>query len=475
MGEHEKHISNRQVSFIAIFIVTAFLLNYSMQFITIVDQESLKSIINGIMLVGSVAVVFLAAASFELSLVVFIFVAPLTIYNVPGLDFFFTYGDAYLIVLVFIWISRLAFGRERPLTKTFLDRLIFLFILLSLLASIKSRGSAGAVKELVQTLEYLVFCYYLFSMAVNRRNVLDGVVYAIVICGGLIAAYGIFQYVKMGGGEVRTTGTFGHFNAMGTFMAMMTTFLFNLVITEEGRWKKYLYYGILFLDIVALMMTFSRGAWIGTIVAVIISAQIRGMVQFIRIFALVVVVFLVIALVAPSRYMGRIASVPRVEDTSSKTRLVEWKIASETISAFPLLGVGIDNNAYWVTEKYNEYSYGEIHNLFLHIGSERGAPAMFILIGIFVYFFIHIYRRIGGTEDKYFFSLYLALFTAVLSFGIVNIFAYQLIRGLGLFFAIFLGLYNAAMYIEKNEPAESKWAEMLSTLESKRPLSRMGL
>jgi hypothetical protein len=38
-----------------------------------------------------------------------------------------------------------------------------------------------------------------------------------------------------------------------------------------------------------------------------------------------------------------------------------------------------------------------------------------------------------------------------------------------------LGLYQAAIYIEENEPVESKWAEMLSTLDTKRPTAKLGL
>jgi len=57
----------------------------------------------------------------------------------------------------------------------------------------------------------------------------------------------------------------------------------------------------------------------------------------------------------------------------------------------------------------------------------------------------------------------------------VNIFAYQLIRGLGLLFAVFLAMYPAAIYIEENEPANAEWAEMLSTLDIRHTPLEMGL
>ncbi|MFA6451143.1 MAG: O-antigen ligase family protein [bacterium] len=476
---HEKHVSIRQINIAAAIGVAIFLMNYSIQLFPVVSPEDWVSLLDGILIAGSIAAVFLSAINFELSLNIFIFIAPLAVYSIPNLNFFFTYGDAYLIVLVFIWISRLALSKESSFRKTYLDRLIFFFVVLTLLSAISSRDSGEAIKEIVQTIEYLVFCYYLFSVAVNNRNLLDCIIHSIVLCGGLIALYGILQYMRGGGGEFRIYGTFGHFNAMGTFMAMMTTFMFNLSLSADRGWKRLLYYTVFVLDFLALLMTFSRGAWIGTIVGVVISAQIRGMVQFIRIFSMVFVLFIIVTVLTPQQYFGRylvrLYSVPRVADVSSKNRVAQWKIAYETISDYPLLGVGLNNNSYHVTEKYNLPTYGEIHNLFLHIGSERGIPAMFIFMGIYISYFVHIYRRIGRTEDPYFHSLYVSFFSVILAFFVVNIFAYQLIRGIALFFVMFLALSNAAMNIEENEPVESKWAEMLSTLESKRPLAKMGL
>ncbi len=474
MLEREFNISNRHIYIVAGILIFVYLSNYLIQFVK-VSPESYSAVIRNVMYIVSIAGIVLTFANYHLSLIIFIFVAPLAVYNIPNLPFFFTYGDAYLLILVFVWITRIGLGHEKRPLKTFLDRLIFLFVLLSILSAINSRYADAATREIVQTLEYFVFCYYLFSVTIIRRNILDGIVQGIVVCGGLIALYGIMQYFRLGAGESRITGTFGHFNAMGTFMAMMVTFVFNLAIAEKDRKAKYFFYAVLAVDTLALLMTFSRGAWIGTVTGIIVSAQIRGMVQFIRIFALVMVVFFLMAVIAPPQYIGRMASVPRVEDTSSKNRLRQWQIAYETISSYPLLGVGLENNTDHVIEKYNEPTNGEIHNLFLHVGSERGLPAMLVLIGIFGLFFVRIIKRLNQTEDDYFRALYTALFSAVLAFGIVNIFAYQLIRGIALFFTMFLALFNAGMYVEENEPVESKWAEMLSTLESKRPLAKMGL
>ncbi len=475
MNDKERHVSIRQVNILVAIVAVLFALNHAMNFITAVTDQQRDAIINVVMAIGSIAAVGLTMANFELSIILFIFVSPLVIYNIPELDFYFTYGDAYLIILVFVSLSRMALGRENRPMKTILDRLIFFFILLTVLSAINSVDGNKAVKEIVQTFEYFVFCYFLFTIVVKRKKMLDTILYSIVMCGAMIAAYGIMQYFGLKGDEQRIHGTFGHFNAMGTFMAMMVVFAFNMALNEQNRWRKLTTYGALALDTVALLMTFSRGAWIGVVVGLVLSAQVRGMVQFIRIFTVVMVALIFIALVAPPRYLGRMASVPRVEDSASKSRIRQWQIAMETMSDYPLLGVGLESNGTHVAEKYGEPENGEIHNVFLHIASERGVPAMIVLILIFVVPVLDIAKRIKRTEDTFYSSIYVALFSAIITFGVVNIFAFQLIRGLAIFFMMFQGLYHSTKYIEENEPVESKWAEMLTSLDNKRPQIRLGM
>lgn len=460
---------------IMLVIAALFTVNLVFKMIDISSPVDYGRLIRGLMMFGSLAVIVFSFVRFRFSILVFIFIAPLAVHSLPGIPFFFTYGDAYIIILVLVWFFRMVFGHEQVMRGTILDRLIFIFVALSLFSIINSRDTSAAFRELIQTLEYFVFCYYLFVMAINRRSMLNAVIYAVVACGALVSIYGILQYGRMGGHESRIVGTFGHFNAMGAFLSMMIVFSFNLAITEKDRRARIFFYAALVLNVLAILLTFSRGAWIAVILGIVVSAWIRGMAQFLKIFTIVVGALAIMSVVAPPRYIARLATVPKIEDMASKNRLRQWEIAYETITTYPLLGVGLTSNGAHVTEKYDEPASGEIHNLFLHIGSERGLPAMVVLLSIFGLFYVNCIRRISRTEDPFYHSIYVALFAALVAFGVVNLFAYQFIRGLGLFFAMFLGMYSAAVYIEENEPGQAEWADMLSTLEVKRPRLEMGM
>jgi putative inorganic carbon (HCO3(-)) transporter len=407
-------------------------------------------------------------------LIILIFLAPLAVYTLPGLKFFFTLSDMYLVILAFLMLVRSNLRRERGIPSTHLNRIIFVFVALTVLSMMSSRDLMSGFANLAQTLEFFVLAYFVLVVAVYKRGMLDAIIYAIVIVSALVSIHGIIQYFQLGGGDTRILGVLGHFNATGSYLAMNLVFTFNLALSQKNLKTKYFFYAIIILNTAALLMTFSRGAWIATILGIVLSAQIRGMIQFIRSFALVVVAITVLAVAAPPRYIGRLSSAPRVADEASLSRLRQYEIATETISSYPLLGIGLGSNLEYVTLVYNEPHNSEIHNLFLHVGSERGVPAMIALGAIFVSFFVNIVRRISRTTDPFYYSFYIALFAAVVAFATVNMFAYQLIRGLGIPFAVFLALFPAATYIEDNAPADMEWAGMLSSLDLKRHHLEMG-
>lgn len=467
-------VTSRQAYIIAAIAVVIFVLN---RVVGAINPDLFKSgsffklfVINMVVVGLIVSIV-----NFRLSLLALIYVAPIAIYYVPGLPFYFTLGDAYLLVLVVVFFIRMITGSEGSIPKTPLDRTIFFFVLLSFLSLINARDIEKGVFELIQTLEYLVFAYYLFTAALHNRITIKAVTDTITLGGTMISAYGIIEYFTNGGGSYRITGTFGNFNAMGAFLAMTTSFIFNLAVSEKDKLKKTMLLICLFTNFVALIMTFSRGSWIGVIIGIVLSAQLKGMVNFVKYFSLAFVLLVILSLTVPTtQYTERFTSISKVSDDASLRRLRQFQIAYDIMTTYPILGVGITSNTDYVYEVYGEPQNAEIHNLFLHIACERGIPAMLLLAWLFISFGLDVIKRISRTDDQFFINLYVALFAAVVSFAAVNFFAYMLIRGPAMYFAILLGLYQAAANVQDHEPKDVEWSKFLSSVNLKRPTMRMG-
>lgn len=467
----------RDISLTSIYVILAILaflmaMNLMLDIYT-PDIRTFRSSLPMIIGVGSIIVLGITAFNFRLSVALFVFVIPLANYHIPNMPFHFTSTDAYLIVLVIVYFIRYLMGKEPGLQKTFLDRTIFLFLLWILISSFNTPNMSKSMREFVKMAECLLFCYLLISSVVRTRRMLEVMIQVILLVSALVSIHGIYQYLSLGDYNMRIKGSFGHFNALGAYLAMTTTFLFNLQVSTKNRRTKILYSIYLVLNVIALLLSFSRGAWIGCIIGIVISAQMKGMVNFIKYFSGLIVFIILFSLFSPERYLWRAASIPKITDAASKSRLEQYEIALEVISNYPVLGIGLGNMQNFATEVYSNPTLGEIHNLFLHIGSESGLPAMLLLLWIFGHFFIHIIRKISITENYFYYSAYLAIFSAIVSFAILNMFAYMFVRGPFMFFALLLGLYSACLYVEKNEPKDTEWINLLSSVNNKRPKMKM--
>lgn len=471
----ETRVSEKQVNAIAAFAVLMFVGNFIFNIVS--SQKGNAGLNEMIVFLGAAAAFMTAIIHFQYAIILFIFLAPLVVYYVPKLTFFFTIGDAFLLVLTVIFFFRIVAGRERKFTSTINDRTIFLFIFLSVCSTIQSRVLSEGVKEVVQSIEYFVCCYYLFSMAINDRKFLNVVLHTILVVSLLVALRGIYEYFDMGGGGYRIRSTFSHFNANGTFLSMTTTLAFTMAtLPGLDRKTRIIRFFILGCNIFALLFSFSRGAWIGAVAGVVMSTQLRGMVSFFKILMVALVVSILISLFVPTnRYTERFKSISDTSETSSKNRLDQYTIASWAMIENPLLGIGVSNNKYYANEVHHQPWNSEIHNLYLHIGAERGIPAMVILIFIFISYFTQIYRRAMASKDAYFKNIYASLMAVMAAFATANLFAYMLVRGPAMFFSIFFGLLQAVIYVEDHEHKEVEWAEMLSTIDLKRPAIRMGM
>lgn len=476
VAQTQSTVSEKQTNTLAFIVILLILVNMLFSFVK-PDLSSSDQFMALIVYAGATLAFLVAMVHFQLSLVIFIFIAPLVIYYVPGMPFFLTIGDAFLLVLTIIFFVRVLVGKERKFSKTLHDRSIFLFISFSICSLLKTRVFSDGVKEIVQSFEYFICCYFLFAFAVSDRKFMDTLLHTILIVSAMVALRGLYEYYAMGGGSYRISSTFSHFNANGTFLSMTTTLAFTMAtVPGLDRKTKTIRFSTLALNAFTLLLTFSRGAWIGAVVGIIISTQLKGMLSFFKIFLVALVVVVLISLFVPTnRYTERFKSISDTSESSSKNRLDQYTIAYWAMVENPLLGIGVSNNKYYAAERHHQPWNSEIHNLYLHIGAERGIPAMVILVWIFLSNYVNLYKRASTTKDPYFKALYTSLMAIMISFGVANLFAYMLVRGPAMFFAIFLGLFQAAIFIEEHEHREVEWAHMLSTIDLKRSAVRMGM
>lgn len=157
--------------------------------------------------------------------------------------------------------------------------------------------------------------------------------------------------------------------------------LFTRSITFPGR---LLYLVEIFLMIVALLFTYTLGAWLAAIGGMIAFILLAGRGRYrVLIPSLVLIMGLLVMTLFPSEVnllLNRLAN-----PATLLLRLGAWQTAIQVIDAFPLTGLGLGLSvylqgaeAYRTPSQYRPLAHP--HNSYLELGAMGGLPVLFLLI-----------------------------------------------------------------------------------------------
>jgi O-antigen ligase len=227
-----------------------------------------------------------------------------------------------------------------------------------------------------------------------------------------VVQYGVFQYDHLGR---RPQGTLGHYMTYsGLLMLVAGAAAARLLYRSEDRTWTALVMPAL---IVALALTFTRSAWVGTCVAVAVLLMLRDR----RLLgALPVVLALGVAL-APAPVTDRIYSMFDLNDPTNRDRVAMMHSGVSIIRNHPLTGVGPDT----VKEQYADYRHPlavqdlnvHLHNVPMQIAAERGLPALGIWIWFIVVLTIDMLRKLKRSANPSLAAAGLAAIAGMLAAG----------------------------------------------------------
>jgi putative inorganic carbon (HCO3(-)) transporter len=178
----------------------------------------------------------------------------------------------------------------------------------------------------------------------------------------------------------RPSGTIGHANILGAFLAMSLPIAISQVLLQPGLRRKLLPFLALCVGTTALVMSFSRGAWISfsaaatwvLLVAVVIG-KLRGKHLLGVVISVAAVAFMVVTF--SSLVESRIFD---PDPGSAKDRMRLNELAWNMIQDHPLLGVGV-NTFGKVMSEYDFTHFGPqnvVHNVYLLMTAESGVFAL---------------------------------------------------------------------------------------------------
>jgi len=193
---------------------------------------------------------------------------------------------------------------------------------------------------------------------------------------------------------VNVGGMFGNPNEMAMHFVMMTPLAITLGLATKSKVMRMMYFGVTGLFIAANMVTFSRGGFIGLIVAVGVLTWKLGRKHRMNVTIASIVVGGLAIIAAPGNYGLRMLSIflPGLDAVGSNDQRRELLIRSLQVTARNPWGIGIGN--FPIVGIRNLQS----HNAFTQVSSELG------ILGLIAYlvFMISPFRKLGAIERKLF-------------------------------------------------------------------------
>lgn len=202
---------------------------------------------------------------------------------------------------------------------------------------------------------------------------------------------------------VRGYGTFPHPNLLSAYLSAGILMIIFLLAQETSRIKKLLYSLALFINLLGLVVTFSRAAFLATLIGSLLFFGILALKrQLTQPAKLAIIVFGTCLIVVILLFRPFLISRATVSDSASQERIFYAKAGLQMLRQNPIFGVGIGESIP-LMQKYSPlplapWQIQPVHNYFLLAATELGIIGALILIWIF---FSHLIKLLKQQFTSY--------------------------------------------------------------------------
>lgn len=332
---------------------------------------------------------------------------------------------------------------------------IIAFLVMSIFSLSYAASKTAVISETMRFLEYVIL-FYLILINADKKFINNGLM-LFYVSMLLATAYGIFQFVfNLSGFEVggylnrgRVYGTFENPNYWGA--AVNLIIFYPLINFIENREERKLYNIVIFLALlVNLILSFTRGSWLGFGLGLIFLAIIRYRKW------LIALPFLGGGAMLLPFIRNRLISILQFKDTTLG-RIKLWKTGWYMFKDHFWLGVGNGNFLTYYPEYIKKHptltvykTQATVHNSYLKMLAELGIFGGLVFTGIYGIMFYMIYSLLKKTKR------YKVVVLAFIGFWIAYLFQNFLnnlmfIPQLNVFVWIITAMLYKGVYLENQE------------------------
>ena len=244
-----------------------------------------------------------------------------------------------------------------------------------------------------------VLSYFVVINTIENKKQFKFILYVFSIAAVITAFYGLYQYMfgdlysqawldkeMFEDIKMRVYSTFENPNVYGEYLILAIPIIVGLLWTEKGIFKKLFWLGSLGVTMLALALTFSRGCWLGIILAIGLLAIMIDR----RFILLGIVALLFLPFVLPESIINRFLSIGNMGDSSTSYRVYIWMGTLAMLADYWFSGIGLgitSFNTIYPIYSYNNISAPHSHNLYLQLVVEFGIVGLIIFLGMLYNFY----------------------------------------------------------------------------------------
>ncbi len=351
----------------------------------------------------------LAGKIYRNAIFLLLFIMPLLCYD--GMKWSF-HAPRYLLLqfCVFLLFCLHLFKAKTSLRISWLDLSLATWIFFVVIHSLLLHGGGDLFNRIDILLYFGVFYFLMQVLELKslQNGIKDFLHYSfpiLAVTALLLSIYGIFQFFSIDpfrsalypSAESRVTATMGNANSLGGYLAAVFPFFIYHIRFAGKKGGKALWIVSSLIVLIALVLTLSRGAWLGLIggFVILLFYKTRSIWQG-KLWKLILVTAIAIFISVFSWVSYKI------NPDSALGRLFTWKISAQIIAEHPAFGIGygrygveyLNYQAQFFDRPEHAKYYDWADNLkgakneyiqvFAETGIIGGAIALFILIVICV-------------------------------------------------------------------------------------------
>ncbi len=312
---------------------------------------------------------------------------------------------------VLSFLLALACDPKRETVYTPVNKPVLILSFIYIAATATSVTVKGSLYGGLLTAVFIFFTIVLINAADTVKKT-DALIVIMVVSGTLVAAYGVYQYVFGGSSETtwvdadkfsdistRVYSTLQNPNVLAEYLLLVIPPAFACAILAKSKWLKALFACAGLGMSLCLVLTFSRGGWLGFIIAFAVFCVLMD-----RRFILVGLAAIVaLYFVMPDTIIDRFTSIGDMSDSSTSYRVSIWLGSISMLKDYWLCGVGPGTAAFNIV--YPSYSYSaavaqHAHNLYLQIMCETGIAGITTFIALVFVWLRTLTRGMISETDK---------------------------------------------------------------------------